>query len=126
MRKKIRLGLLIQMMLLGALFACDSGSSINFSAAGTDQCKVKMVSNRDGYTTELELKCAKEGHKDCFTITAISCGGSAKTIEKPVAVDKCPGSAYCVTDCKAGLQAPGHLWDMPNLKTIPGCDPYAR
>ena len=83
-----------------------------------------MRSNDDGFTVVMTLRCAGVDHSDCYEISALSCQGEDKLLSEALAVQDCPGAAWCVASCADGLEAPGHLWDIPALKAVDGCDTY--
>jgi len=106
------------------LLACDSGSRIDITPSGDSDCVVSMTSNSDGFTIEMTLSCSGDDHANCYEVTALTCQGDEKALEQPIAVETCPGDAYCIDSCVDGLEAPGHLWDIPGLLEVEGCNTY--
>ncbi len=107
---------------LGA--GCDSGSTVTFTPDGA-RCQVEMVRNADGFAVEMALACNDSG-ADCYAIESLQCQGETKPAAVPIdlVADGCPGQPYCVERCEDGLEAPGHLWDMPSLLEVEGCNVY--
>ena len=115
---------LILLFICGCGF-CDSGSDIDIDPAGTNTCKVRMVSNSDDFTVEATFTCSGANHTDCYQISALTCQGQAKTLDEPLDIDGCPGKSYCIADCNDGTTGgPGTLWDMPELLSVEGCNTY--
>ena len=125
--KKIYLGLILLLSLAPSGCFSDPGSKIDISLDG-NTCVVSMSPRGQNFNIIIELECDQNG-QNCYQITALSCQGEKMSSHVPIdmtQLDGCPGKEYCISDCTAGLEAPGFLWDIPSLKAIDRCNVYIK
>lgn|GEM_PF-1596109 len=116
-------------MTLTTLVSCNPlawvpGSSVSITPSDVG-CTVDLYDHSTLFHVEMELSCERDG-RDCYVIEQLSCGGVDKPDVVPIdlreAPNSCPGAAYCVATCEAGLG--GVLWDTPALLEVDGCNVY--
>jgi hypothetical protein len=122
---KFRISIILLLGLMLTSCFSDPGSNIEIDLEG-DTCVVSMSPREEVFEIQMVLTCDENG-QNCYQISALSCQGVDKASQLPIdltALDGCPGNPYCISDCAAGLDAPGNLWDMPSLLAIDGCNIY--
>ena len=111
--------------------ACGGGSDITVTETTTHTCGVKLEARRGldlgtpyrKFEVEMELECARKG-RHCYQITYLSCQGESKSDAMPINLleaGDCPGGPWCLSKCS---NASPHMWDMPSLLAIDGCNTY--